>query len=51
MKPACATVQTAQSPSCSDRASGVLKENEMYIGGILGTILVICSILWLVRGA
>jgi hypothetical protein len=25
------------------------QESDMYIGGILGSILVMCSILWLVR--
>jgi hypothetical protein len=28
---------------------GVSEEIDMYIGGVLGTILVICLIVWLVR--
>jgi hypothetical protein len=44
-----ATAPTAASGPWFHRPRFHTRQNHMYLGGILGTILVVCLIVWLVR--
>jgi hypothetical protein len=45
------SAQTDRFRACSNDESYDLKEINMYIGGALGTILLICLIVWVLRRA
>jgi hypothetical protein len=51
-EPMCDSVRTGELCTCSDGAQDESSEMHMYIGGgLLGTVLLVCLIVFLVRRA